>query len=55
MRSAGASKGFRKRYPSNPQANKKASVLRKHMIAVRSMLDVHDDHGVVKDVRYVRL
>ena len=40
-------KGLRKRHPSNPQASKKASVLRKHMIAVRGMLDMRDSFSAM--------
>ena len=35
-------KGLRKRHPSNPAKNKKASVLRSHLITVRALLDMRD-------------
>ena len=35
-------KGLRKRNPSNPAKNKKASVLRSHLVTVRELLDVRD-------------
>ena len=35
-------KGLRKRHPSNPARNKKDSVLRSHLIAVRALRDMRD-------------